>query len=149
MNLADIADGLAARFAPGVVTPPTGMKNITSATARPPNNIPNTPFVIAWASDGDVKLAGFQVDHTLRFNVVFYFSKSDGDIPRQYDALLEWVGILIDQLYAQQKLGVTGVKKGYVTRWEIGVLTYAGTLYEAVSMAVTVDLDTEHIRFTP
>lgn len=148
MNLADIADGLAARFAPGVVTPPTGMKNITSSTPRPPNNIPNTPFVIAWASDGDVTLGAGSVTGTARFNVVFYFAKSDGDIPRQYDALLEWVGILIDQLYGAQKLGVAGVRKGYVVRWEIGVITYAGVQYEAVSMAVNVDYE-EAVTITP
>ena len=138
MNLLTIADALAARYAPGLVTPPAGRKNITAATARPPNNLPNTPFVIAWATEGEITLQPSRAlgEHT--FLVTFYYSKSEADIPREYAALLDWVGVLLERLYGAMKLGVTGVMKALVTRWEIGVAVYGGVQYEAITLTVRV-----------
>ena len=104
--------------------------------------------MIAWASDGDVTYNPGMRTGTVTFAVSFYYSKSDGDVPRQYDALLDWVGILLSQLHAQQKLGVTGVRKAYTTRWEIGTLVYAVTTYEAITMTVLVDWE-ESVTITP
>jgi hypothetical protein len=148
VNLLTIADALAARFAPGLVTPPAGLKNITAATSRPPNNIPNTPFVIAWPQSGDVTYtsAGREGEHS--FDVCFYYSKAEADIPREYVALMSWLGVLLDRTHGQMQLGVTGVKKAIPMNWSIGVLTYAGTAYEAITLTVHV-WTTEAVTLTP
>lgn len=138
MNLLTIADALAARYAPGLVTPPAGRKNITAATARPPNNIPNTPFVIAWATEGEITLLPGQAKGEHQFVVTFYYSKAEGDIPREYAALLDWVGILLERLYGQMQLGVSGVLKALLTKWDIGIEVYGGVQYEAIRLSVTV-----------
>jgi hypothetical protein len=140
MNLLTIADALAARYAPGIVTPPAGLKNITASTARPPNNIPNTPFVIAWAQEGDVgPYGGGQVSGEHRFAVCFYYSKAEADIPREYIALQSWVGVLLGQLHGQTQLGLGAlVPEAAVQKWEIGTAVYAGTTYEAITLTVRV-----------
>jgi hypothetical protein len=138
VNLLTIADALAARFAPGLVTPPTGRKNITAATARPPNAIPNTPYVVAWADSGEVTFPPGQMLGEHEFKVTFYYSKSEADIPREYAALLDWVGVLLARLAGQTQLGVVGVKKAIPMRWEIGTAIYAGVTYEAIIITVHV-----------
>ena len=138
MNLLTIADALAARYAPGLVTPPAGRKNITAATARPPNAIPNTPFVVAWADSGEVTFPPGVMLGEHEFKVTFYYSKSEADIPREYAALLDWVGILLAQLAGQTKLGVVGVKKAIPMHWEIGMARYADIMYEAITITVHV-----------
>jgi hypothetical protein len=138
MNLLTIADALAARYAPGLVTPPAGLKNITASTARPPNNIPNTPFVIVWSQEGDLTYLAGQRDSEITLNVCFYYSKAEGDTPREYVALQSWVGVLLDCTHGQMQLGVTGVKKAIPLKWEIGTLIYAGVTYEAITIGVRV-----------
>ena len=150
MNLLTIADALAARYASGVVTPPAGLKNITSSTARPPNNIPNTPFVIAWSQDGDVTYnSGPQVIGENRFAVCFYYSKAEGDTPREYVALMSWVGVLLGQLHSQTQLGLGAlVPEAAVQKWAIGTLSYGGTVYEAITLTVRVKTR-ESVTLTP
>jgi hypothetical protein len=148
VNLLTIADALAARYAPGLVTPPTSRKNITAATARPPNNLPNTPFVIAWADNGDVTFLPGQMEGEHEFKVAFYYSKSEADIPREYAALLDWVGVLLARLNGQMQLGIVGVKKAIPMKWEIGTLVYAGVTYEAITLTVHVWTQ-ETVTLTP
>jgi hypothetical protein len=148
MNLLTIADALAARFAPGLVTPPAGRKNITAATARPPNAIPNTPYVVAWADSGEVTFPPGQMQGEHEFKVTFYYSKSEADIPREYAALLDWVGVLLARLAGQTQLGVTGVKKAIPMRWEIGTAIYAGVTYEAIIITVHVWTE-DNVTLTP
>ena len=142
MNLLTIADGLAARFAPGVVTPPSGLKNITAATSRPPNNLPNTPFVIAWPVRGDITIPPGVREGEHTFEVIFYYAKAEADTPRQYVALMSWLGILLAQLDGAMQLGVVPstwyVKKAEIMSWEIGVHVYAGDTYEGITLTVHV-----------
>jgi hypothetical protein len=150
MNLLTIADALAARYAPGLVTPPTGRKNITAATARPPNAIPNAPFVVAWAESGDVTFPPGQMKGEHEFKVAFYYAKSEGDVAREYAALLDWVGILLVRLAGQTTLGVTGVMKAIPIRWEIGTATYAASSVNFDAILITVHVWTEDaVTLTP
>ena len=142
MNLLTVADGLAARFAPGVVTPPSGLKNITAATSRPPNAIPNAPFVVAWPVRGDITIPPGSREGEHEFSVIFYLAKSDGETPHQYVALMSWLGVLLGQLDGQMQLGVVpstwSVKKAEIMSWEIGVHVYAGDTYEGITLTVHV-----------
>ena len=137
MDLSAISDALALRYAS--LTPPTGYKAITSSTSRPPNNIPNTPYVIAWPQSGDMTLTAGEVKGEHEFSVVFYYAKSEGDIPREYVALQKWVGVLLNATYGQLQLGLGGtVDKAIPMKWEIGSVVYAGDQYEVVTLTVHV-----------
>lgn len=138
MNLLTIADALALRFAAAYVTPPSGLKTITTSTARPPNNIPNTPFVIAWPIRGDITIPPGQRKGEHEFHVIFYYSKAEADIPREYVALMSWLGVLLGQLDGQMQLGVAGVLKAEVMHWEIGIHSYAGVTYEGITLTIHV-----------
>lgn len=140
MNFLSIADGLADRFDPLVVTPPAGLKNITTSTAQPPNGIGNTPYVIVWPQSGDVTYTGGMVQGEHEFQVTFYYAKNEADIPREYTALEKWLGILLRQLEGATKLGLgsSGVMKALPIRWEIGTAVYGGTTYEAIILTVHV-----------
>jgi hypothetical protein len=136
MDLSAIADALALRYA--TPTPPTNYKAITGSTARPPNNIPNTPYVIAWPQSGDVTLTAGEVKGEHEFAVVFYYSKSDADIPREYVALQKWLGVLLVATYGQLQLGLAYVDKAIPMKWEIGSAVYAGDTYEVITLTVHV-----------
>lgn len=142
MNLLTVADGLAARFAPGLVTPPSGLKNITASSSRPPNAIPNTPFVVAWPVRGDITIPPGVREGEHEFAVIFYYSKAEADTPRQYVALMSWLGVLLGQLDGAMQLGVVPstwyVKKAEIMSWEIGVHVYAGDTYEGITLTVHV-----------
>jgi len=138
MDLSAIADALALRYAS--LTPPSGYKAITGSTARPPNNIPNTPYVIAWPQSGDVQFGTTgMIKGEHEFAVVFYYSKSDADIPREYVALQKWLGVLLNATYGQYQLGLAAtVEKAIPMKWEIGSAVYAGDTYEVITLTVHV-----------
>ncbi len=138
MDYKAIANGLAARYAPAAVTPPTGRKNITASAGQPPNGIPATPYVIVWPTDGDLVVGGNRVlgEHT--FLVNFYLAKSEADLIKMYATLEEWLGVLLGQTFGATKLAVTGVLKAIPMRWQIGILPYGGTTYEGITITVHV-----------
>lgn len=141
MDIYAISNGLANRYIPAVVTPPSGYKNITDATGQPRNNIPNTPFVIVWPTEGEINLGAVmgEAKGDSTFLVTFYYSKAEGDLPREYKALEKWVGILLAQLNGAIKLGiVSGVDKALPVHWEIGTQVYAGVTYEVITITVHV-----------
>ena len=147
MDLLAISDALALRFAS--LTPPSGLKAITSSTARPPNNIPNTPYVIAWPQSGDVTYTAGQRSGEHTFTVIFYYSKSEADIPREYVALQKWLGVLLNAIDGQMQLGLGPlVIKALPMRWEIGTTVYGGDTYEDITITVTV-WTRETVTLTP
>lgn len=148
MDLLAISDALALRYAS--LTPPATLKAITASTSRPPNNIPNTPYVIAWPQSGDVTYTPGQRSGEHSFTVIFYYAKSEGDIPREYVALQKWMGVLLNAIDGQMQLGLaaSGVIKALPVRWEIGTTVYGGDTYEAVTFTVTV-WTRESVALTP
>lgn len=147
MDMLAVADGLALRYA--ALTPPTALKAITGSTARPPNNIPNTPFVVAWAQSGDITLTSGNARGEHEFAVVFYYSKAEADVPREYVALLKWLGILLNATYGQLQLGLgASVDKAIPMKWEIGSVLYGGDQYEAITITVHV-WTSEAVTLTP
>jgi hypothetical protein len=137
MDLLTISDALALRYSS--LTPPAGLKAITASTSRPPNNIPNTPYVIAWPQSGDVTLTSGKVNGEHEFSVVFYYAKSEADVPREYVALQKWLGVLLNATYGQLQLGLAGtVDKAIPMKWEIGSVVYAGDQYEVITLTIHV-----------
>lgn len=139
MDLSAIATALAARYAAGNVTPPTGRSNITLATATPPNKLAASPAVVVWPQSGDLTIESGQMKGIHDFTVSFYYARREGDVPRESAALLAWVGVLLGQTFGQTKLGLApGVDKAIPVRWEIGTLDYAGDSFDGISITVRV-----------
>lgn len=139
MDLSTVADALALRYAASNITPPAGLKTITTSTARPPNAIPNTPFVITWPTEGDVTITPGRMAGEHTFMVTFYYSKAEADIPREYVALEKWLGVLLAATFPQMQLGLAPlVLKAIPLKWEIGSHVYAGITYEGITLTVHV-----------
>lgn len=138
LELLTIADALAARYAPAVITPPAGLTNIKKSTARPENNAPPDPFVFVFLDDGElVYLTRRAGEH--RFLVRFYHSPKAGDTAEAHFVLLSWLGVLLDATHAQSKLGLAPiVDKALPTGYRTVVLTYGGTEYNGLELSVTV-----------
>jgi hypothetical protein len=79
MDVKAIADALALRYSSTNVTPPSGFKNITTSTAQPPNNIPSTPYVIVWTTEGEVTLTSSTASHVMTWPVTFYVERWTSD----------------------------------------------------------------------
>lgn len=149
LDMKAIADALAARYAPGLVTPPTGYPNIVAATATPPNALPQAPYVVVWPKSGDLTYNPGQRKGEHEFLVNFYYARHEGDIPRESAALLSWLGVLFDRLHGQMQLGLsTVVMKAMVMSWAIGALTYAGIEYDGITLTVHV-WTTDNVTLTP
>jgi hypothetical protein len=139
LDLKAIADALAARYAPGLVTPPTGYPNIVAATATPPNALTQFPSVVAWPNTGEITYNPGVRKGEHEFLVNFYYAKHEGDIPRESAALLNWLGVLLDRLHGQTMLGLAPiVLKAIVTNWTIGALVYAGMTCDGITLTVRV-----------
>ena len=151
MDYHGIAGAIAARFASGLVTPPSGLTNIAVATSTPPNALSQSPTVVVWATRGDWIVGANEVrDEPAEFLVNFYYAKHEGDMPRETAALQKWLGVLRDRLFGQMKLGLgaSGVMKAIPVSWSIGVLTYAGIEYDGITITINVWTQ-ETVALTP
>jgi hypothetical protein len=148
MDYKALADALAARFAPGVVTPPSGYPNIRASTAQAPNAIPATPYVIVWQESGDLTFEPGRLLGEHEMPVVLYLDKASGDVPRQLAALESWLGVLIGQFQTTNKLGITGVMKAIPMSYTFGVTKYENDLYEVIHLIVHIWTE-EVFQITP
>lgn len=151
MNYKTLADALAARYAPGVTTPPTGYANIVASTATPPNTLPRSPYVVVWPNEGTLIVGSGQVlGRPQEFLVNFYYAKTEGDIPRESTALLSWLGVLLAQTYPALQLGFTDgtVLKAIPVKWTIGALVYAGITYDGITITIHIWTN-ENVTLTP
>jgi hypothetical protein len=141
-----IADALAAKFVPAQVTPPTGYRNITFATARLNNNIVNVPFVAVFPpAPGEIEVTYVNQNQrttVIPFKLRFYFEKSSGDLAEVTTALYSWATVLYDRLNTGNVLGLggnPGVMKTFVTSGPgFASLPYAGTEYDGIEWTVSV-----------
>jgi len=133
VDMLAVADGLAARYASltsGTAIP--GGTAIRGSTARTPNNIPATPYVVVELPESEVTVeqqGSRRIEHS--FDVYFLHSRATGDIARDKLAMLVWLGRLIDALHGDMNLSVTGVMKSRLLSWTPEVVTYAGDEYHA------------------
>ena len=143
-----VADAVATRF--GTVATPTGETvALVGATARTPNNIPGTPYIVVeLPSGGDITLANGRRDGVHDFDVYFLLERASGDIPRDKVRLLRWLPGLLDAGLAALKLALATVKKHYVTEYEYGTYNYGGTEYHAWHLTVRVWTE-DSVTLTP
>ena len=141
MNALTIADALATKYPTGTLTPPSGYGAIRVSTARLPNNIPTSPWVLVTLPKGSLILGTQQVKHLLEFHVNFHYAKATGDTARDITAMLSWIGVLLVATFADMDLGVAGIRKAYPTDWEMVVFTYGGDEYYGWDITVVVEYD--------
>ena len=131
-----IADALAARFAAGQLTAPTGYLTIRVATAKTPNQLPPLPCVLVFPDAGEFETANGTRLGTHTFLVRFYYNQI-GDMARDVEACRDWLTVLVDQLRTSVELGGT-VVYARLDKWRIGQMSYAGADYSGVEMTVTI-----------
>lgn len=140
MDLLAIADNLATKYA--ALAAPTGeTQGMRGATARPPNAITKTPFVVVTASVDEA--ATFTYGSQTRggvipFNADFFLEKS-ADLPRQMVRLERWVPVLLDATLLGTHLGLPlVVAQTWAESFQIGDLVYAGQKWAGVRIVVNV-----------
>lgn len=120
-------------------TPPVGGTAIVTSTALPPNNLPSWPALLIELPHSAADIAagnGFQ-DNQFEFDAYFVIGTSSGDDPRIRQTLLLWLGPLIESTYGAYQLGGL-VDKAYVTSWRYEDYRYAGSVYPAWHLTVSV-----------
>jgi len=139
MNALTIADALATKYLAANLTAPTGYKAISNSTARMPNAIPTSPYVIVILTEGSVVLGAGELNHAMEFHVWFHYAKHTGDLARDMTAMLSWLGVLLAATWTDMDLGVSGIRKAYPTDYRLAVFTYAGVEYYGWDITLVVD----------
>ena len=133
-----VADAVATRFGT-VATPTDETVALVGATARTPNNLPGTPFVVVELPEGsEITVASSRRDAIHDFDVYFLLDRASGDIPRDKVRLLRWLPGLLDATYGAMKLALATVKKSYVLEYEYGTYNYGGVEYHSWHLVVRV-----------
>lgn len=136
-----IADALAARYASGTLTPPSGYGAIRKSTARLPNNIPTSPWVLVILQNGEVLTVPQQV--TLEYHVQFHYAKASGDTARDMTGMQAWIAPLLEATFAQGDLGLNAsqhVKSAFPSTFLFDVFTYGGQEFYGWDITVEVIL---------
>ena len=139
MNALTLADALATKFKSGTLAPPTGYTAVRVSTARVPNAIPLSPWVLVMLPEGTVTLAAGELNHSLEFHVLFYYAKSSGDAARDMTGMLSWLGVLLAACWTDLDIGVAGVRKAYPQSYRLAVLTHGGEEYYGWDITWVVD----------
>lgn len=134
MNLAAIADAIAARFL--AVTPPADEPAVRVATADPPAAHGALPAVVVYLQAGELETGNGTRAGTLEFRAAFYLAEAV-DTAREGRRLLLWTAALIDVLRLAVQLGGT-VAVATVDGFDVGLLPYAGRQYAGVEVRVNV-----------
>jgi hypothetical protein len=134
-----IATAIAARYAPGVVTPPSGYDNIRVSTAALPNQMTPLPTVLVFLESGAYPLYGSQKrGGAYEFAVRFYYNQT-GDMERDQVALRKWATVLTGQMTTVHLGGI--VDAANLTTFQLGIFRYAGELYTGIEFRIHVVLD--------
>lgn len=133
-----ITVALAARFAPGLVTPPVGYTNVRVSTGNLPQKITVLPAVLVFPVNGVFETSGGDRQGLHEFAVRFYYSMGL-DIARDMVALRKWLTVLSDQLRGAVQLGGTAaVDYARVDAWTIGKMAYANDEFNGIELTVHI-----------
>jgi len=134
-----ITVALAARFAPGAVTPPAGYDNIRTSTGNLPGQMVPLPAVLVFPDSGVFDYVPSKRDSTHEFVIRFYYNQI-GDLERDMVALRKWLTVLVDQLRLSTQLsGIVTFAR--IATWKIGVLEYANVNYSAIELRAVVKVN--------
>lgn len=137
-----IADALANVYKPANLSPPVGYPAMRVSTARLPNNIPTSPWVLVVLRSGEIVIGPSQ-EAELEYHVLFHYAKHTGDTARDMTAMLAWIGVLLTGTFTDATLGLTAtqhVKSAFPTTFSLEVFTYGGDEYYGWDIVVNVIL---------
>lgn len=153
IDLKAICDALAARYAPGTMSTPTGAAAIRSASGRHPKDVVTVPMAYVDVENGDLIANPGQWKHEISLDLVFVLSKRPGDPVRVDEQRQRWLPSLLAATQAQMKLGLGGasgytVDKAIPAGWEFTEETIGATEYDSIRVHYTVYV-TENVTLTP
>jgi hypothetical protein len=131
-----IATALAARYAPGLMSPPSGLGALRLSTATMPQQMSVTPAILVFPDSGTFEYGASTRQGEASFRLNFYYSMGV-DMARDSVALRKWVGVLCDQLRGAAQLGGI-VASARVSGWKTVKLTYGGDDFNGIELDVTV-----------
>ena len=131
-----IATALAARYAPGLMTPPSGLGAVRLSTADLPQQVTVTPAVLVFPDSGTLEYGSStrQGDAVMRLQFLYSMGV---DMKRDSIALRKWLGVLLDQLRGAAQLGGI-VASARVTGWRTVKITYGGDDFNGIELDVAV-----------
>lgn len=131
-----IATALAARFAAGQMSPPSGQLAIRSSTATLPGKVTATPVVLVFPDSGTYEYGASTRQGDARFRVQLIYSMGL-DMPRDSVGLRKWIGVLSDQLKAAAQLGGI-VASARVAGWKTAKISYGGDEFNGIELDVDI-----------
>ena len=139
MNRLDIATALAARFAPGALTPPSGETDIRSSTYLLPATITQTPCVLVFPPEETFAHSTRNRQSVQEWRVVFYLGQR-GDTAPEMTRAYGWADVLADALVGQVHLGESadGVAYAVVAGMRTGSVTYASQDFLGIELGIAV-----------
>jgi len=135
VNLFTIRTNLAAKFAPGTISTPSGASAMRFAFADTPKSIPATPAVYVEGVDGEIVFGSGEWTVTNHLIVNFLLAKKPGD-PERVDAQRDrWLTTLLQAAFSDIDLGAT-VKSALPVRWEYAEIDMGADLYDGIRIFV-------------
>ena len=153
IDLDAICDGLAHRFAAGVIATPTGAAAMRVAYAKVPKNIAEFPAVVLEVQDGSVVANPGQWKHEANVDVLLVLPKRVGDTARNEKQRQLWLGPMLAATQGAMKIGL-GAATGYVvdkalpTGWVWTEYAVGGDEHDAIRVHFTVYV-TENVTLVP
>lgn len=153
IDLDAICDALAARFAPGTITTPTGASAMRASYAKVPKNIAAYPAVMLEVQDGTVVANPGQWKHEINVDVLFILPKRLADTTRSEEQRQLWLGRLLAATQAAMKITLAAasgysVDKAIPSGWEWTEFNIGGDEHDAIRVHYTVYV-TETVTLTP
>ena len=142
MSLIDfkaMADAIAVRFGPTIVTAPSGETNIRQSTASLPAAVTDEPVVFVFPPTVTFSYGPSARKASAVYPVKFYLYKSTRDMPYNAELLNNWITALYATMDGKTHLGLsTYVDTATMTAVTPGPITYNGTEFHGLSWDVTV-----------
>jgi hypothetical protein len=131
-----VAVALAARYAPGVMSPPAGQAALRLSTATMPQQVTVTPVILVFPDSGTFEYGSSTRQGDALFKLQFLYSMGV-DMARDSVALRKWAGVLADQLRGAAQLGGI-VASARVSGWRTVKITYGGDEFNGIELDVAI-----------
>lgn len=129
-----VANAIAAKYP--TLTPPTGYPAIRSATAQIPNRMTAAlPRVLVFVDDGELEAVGGSRAGEHRWRAMFFY-KRGGDLPRDRNALVRWLPILLDAWSSSMSASGSGwvVPAIRTVGYTLGTLDFAEQVFSGIEL---------------